>query len=68
MQTLVAELKKWSAQVEALSAKQEKTAIEAKKCAEELDGLRAKLRETSERLKESDDSGNDVWENIGDGG
>jgi len=68
MQTLAAELKKWSVQAEALAARQEEAAAEAKKCAEELAELRAKLREASERLKDSDDTGNDVWENIGDGG
>ena len=62
IESLTAELKEWSAQIDVLAAKTEETSAEAKlKYHAELDILRIKLIEATEKLKELEASSGEAW-------
>lgn len=65
IESLAAELKEWSAQIDLLNAKAESAAAQAKlKYAEELDVLRAKQQIAAEKIKELEDASGDAWETV----
>jgi hypothetical protein len=59
------ELIERSAQIDKLVAKSRQAAADVK---QELEELRAKQRETTNRLHKLEDPSGNVWENIGGGG
>ncbi|QSA98501.1 coiled coil domain-containing protein [Methylococcus sp. EFPC2] len=62
IESLAAELKEWSAQIDVLSAKAENAAEHAKlKYAEEIEALRGKQRAAAEKIKELEEAGGDAW-------
>jgi len=68
-QKLLAELIDQSAKIDELVMKSRQTASDVKlSYDQELEALRAKQRETTEKLHALEDPGTSVWENIGDGG
>ena len=68
-QKLVAELIEQSAQIDVLVVKSREAAADDKLVyAQELEGLRAKQRETTNKLHELEEASSTAWENIGDGG
>jgi len=68
-QKLLAELIDQSAKIDELVMKSRQAASDVKlSYDQELEALRAKQRETTEKLHALEDPGTSVWENIGDGG
>ena len=68
-QKLVAELIEQSARIDVLVVKSREAAADDKlTCDQELEGLRAKQRETTKKLHELEEACSNAWENIGDGG
>ena len=62
IESLAAELKEWSAQIDLLAAKAENAAADAKlKYAEEINVLHAKQLAASEKLKELENASGDAW-------
>lgn len=60
--SLAAELKEWSAQIDLLTAKAEKATADVKlKYLEELDALRVKQHEAAAKVKELEESSGDAW-------
>jgi len=59
------ELIERSAQIDILVAKSRQAATDVK---QELEGLRAKQRETTQLLHQLENSNSNAWENIGGGG
>lgn len=65
IQSLAAELKEWSAQIDLLHAKAEGAAVDMKiKYAEEIEALRAKKQAASEKIQELEDASGDAWETV----
>ena len=63
--SLAAELKEWSAQIDQLNSKMENAVSHAKiKYNEELDALRANQHAAAEKLKELQESSGDSWESL----
>jgi hypothetical protein len=66
IESLSAEMKEWSAQIDLLTARSENQAVEVKhKCNEELDAIRAKYLVAAEKmkeLKELKEASTDAWE------
>jgi len=63
IESLAAELKEWSAQIDVLTAKAEAAGEQAKlKYAEEIDALRAKHLAATEKMRELREEGGDAWE------
>ncbi len=61
-QKLKTQLKEWSAQIDLLDAKAENVGANVKiKYTRELDKLRAKLREATEKVKELEEASGDAW-------
>ncbi|HHT9126133.1 MAG TPA: hypothetical protein ACFYD6_10000 [Candidatus Brocadiia bacterium] len=61
-QRLKTQLKEWSAQIDLLAAKAENVGADVKiKYTRELDKLRAKLREATEKVKELEEASGDAW-------
>jgi hypothetical protein len=68
-QKLVAELIEQSAKIDVLVVKSRQAAADVKLTYDqELEELRARQRETTKKLQGLEESGNNAWENIGDGG
>ncbi|MDD5035295.1 MAG: coiled coil domain-containing protein [Methylococcaceae bacterium] len=62
IESLAAELKEWSAQIDLLAAKTENAADQVKlKYLEELDALRAKQQTAAEKIKELQEASGDAW-------
>ena len=60
--SLTAELKEWSAQIDVLTAKAEKATAEAKlKHLEELDALRAKQHAAGEKITQIEEASGEAW-------
>ncbi|MEC4747403.1 hypothetical protein [Methylomicrobium sp. Wu6] len=70
IQALTEQLKEWNIQMGVLAAKQEAAAAAAKNFAHELDALRSKYHATAQQLRkrEEEETGFNMWENIGEGG
>lgn len=65
IESLAAELKQWSAQIDLLTAKTENAAAQAKpKYAEELEELRVKQHEATEKMKELTEASGNAWETV----
>lgn len=65
IESLAAELKEWSAQIDLLNAKAENAAAEARlKYAEELDALRAKQQVAVLKIKELEAASGDAWQTV----
>lgn len=63
--SLAAELKEWSAQIDLLTAKADNAAADMKlQYNEEIDGLRAKQHAAAEKIKELEKSSGDAWETV----
>ena len=63
--SLAAELKEWSAQIDALTVKAEAAAEDVKlKYHAEIDALRVKQATAAEKIKELEASGGDAWESV----
>ena len=68
-QKLVAELIEQSAKIDILVVNSRQAEADVKlNYNQELEELRAKQRETTKKLQELEESSNNAWENIGDGG
>ncbi len=68
-QKLVAELIDQSAQIDVLVVKSREAEGDDKLIYDqELEGLRARQRETTHKLNELEETTSTAWENIGDGG
>ena len=68
-QKLVAELIDQSAKIDVLVMKSREASADNKhKYEQELEGLRARQRETTNKLHELEEVSSTAWENIGDGG
>lgn len=62
IESLAAELKEWSAQIDLLTAKTDKAAADVKvKYLEELDALRAKQQVAAAKMKELEEASGDAW-------
>ncbi len=62
---LAAELKEWSAQIDALTVKAETAAEDVKlKYHADIDALRVKQTEAAEKIKELQTSSGDAWESV----
>jgi methyl-accepting chemotaxis protein len=65
VEKLAAELNEWSAQIDLLAAKAENAKADAKlQYAQELEELRVKQREASEKMKELEEASDEAWENM----
>lgn len=65
IESLAAELKEWSAQIDLLTAKMENAEADAKLgYEEELDTLCAKQHAAAEKMKELEESGGEAWETV----
>lgn len=65
IEKLAAELKGWSADIDALNAKAEIASADLKvKYHEEIEALRVKEREASEKIKELQAAGSDAWDSV----
>ena len=63
IESLAAEMKEWSAQIDLLTAKAENQAAEVKlKCIEELEAIRAEYLVAAEKMKELKDASAEAWE------
>ena len=68
-QKLVSELIEQSAKIDVLVMKSRQAAANVELTYDqELEGLRAKQRETTKKLQALEEPGSNAWENIGDGG
>jgi hypothetical protein len=68
-QKLVAELIEQSARIDALVVQSRQATADVKlNLDQELEALRARQRETTQKLHASEEAGSSAWENIGDGG
>lgn len=62
IESLTAELKDWSAQIDVLTAKAEKATADAKlKYLEEVDALRAKKQAADEKITELEEASGEAW-------
>jgi hypothetical protein len=67
IESLAAELKEWSAQIDLLAARAEDETADAKlKYAAELDSLRAKQHAAAEKMKELEEASGDAWGTVKD--
>ena len=65
IESLAAELKEWSAQIDSLTAKADNAAADVKiKYHHDIDALRAKQRVAAEKIKELEESSVDAWESV----
>ena len=65
IESLASELKEWSAQIDALTAKAEAAAQQAKlDYAEELDALRVKQQAAKAKMQELQEHSGDAWESV----
>ena len=65
IESLAAELKEWSAQIDLLTAKAENATTQTKlKYAEELDVLHAKQHEATKKMRELKDASGNAWETV----
>lgn len=65
IESLAAELKEWSVQIDRLTDKMENAAGDVKlKYVEELEALRAKRHAAAEKMNELKDASGDAWETI----
>jgi hypothetical protein len=63
--SLAAELKEWSAEIDVLSAKAETAAVDMKaKYHEEIEALRVREHAAVEKIKELQASSDDAWESV----
>jgi uncharacterized protein YlxW (UPF0749 family) len=67
IESLTAELKEWSAQIDVLAANAESAAADAKlKYTEELAELRAKQQAAAAKIKELEEASDDAWVTVKD--
>jgi methyl-accepting chemotaxis protein len=65
VEKLAAELNEWSAQIDLLAAKAENAKADVKlQYAQELEELRVRQREASEKMKELEEASDEAWENM----
>ncbi|MDD5580765.1 MAG: hypothetical protein PHY16_16000 [Methylobacter sp.] len=65
IEKMAAELNEWSAQIDLLAAKAKNVKADAKlQYAQELEELRVKQREASEKMKELEEAGDEAWEDV----
>ncbi|MGD0961521.1 MAG: coiled coil domain-containing protein [Methylomonas sp.] len=65
IESLSAELKEWSAEIDALNAKAETAAADVKsKCNAEVESLRAKELAAAEKIKELQAASGDAWDSV----
>lgn len=63
--SLAAELKDWSAQIDLLTARTESAAAHVRaQYIEELNALHAKQKKAAEKMEELQESGGDAWETV----
>ncbi|MEQ1531176.1 MAG: hypothetical protein ABL925_17810 [Methylococcales bacterium] len=63
IESFASELKDWSAQIDVLTAKTEKSAGMVKlKYVQELNSIRTKQHNAGEKMKELEEAGTDAWE------
>jgi len=65
IESLAAELKEWSAQIDVLTAKAESAAADVKlRCHADIDALRVKQIAAADKIKELEAASGDAWESV----